>query len=47
MKLADPSAHYVMKIVDEANAGIAKLVDDSAALAARTLQAFVDNRKKG
>jgi hypothetical protein len=40
---ADPSA---LKITNEANAGIAKLVNDSAELAAKTLQAFVDSRRK-
>ena len=34
------------QIADEANAGIEKLVDDSAALAAKTLQAFIESRRK-
>jgi hypothetical protein len=36
----------IYKIADEANAGIEKLVDDSAALAAKTLQAFIESRRK-
>lgn len=45
MKIADPAAHYVMKIADDALVGMSRIVDESAALAATTLQAFVDSRK--
>jgi hypothetical protein len=46
-ELIGPRAHFVMKIAEEANAGVSKLVNDSATLAAETLKAFVDSHKKG
>ena len=45
MKIADhgAAAGYNMKIADETFAGLSKIVNDSAALASKTLQSFMDS----